>query len=97
MVDGGLGNFDVSVISSDLNDASGRSFASKEDDPIASGGSSSSYALTGFRWNEKNPNIQLYLNPTNIPSGIKAESARDAISAAASTWDDAVDKNLFTR
>lgn len=94
MVDGGLGNFDVSVISSDLNDASGSSYASKET-AKASGGSSSSYALTGFRWNEKNPNIQLYLNPSNIPPGIKAESARDAISAAASTWDDEVDKNLF--
>lgn len=95
MVDGGLGNFDVSVISSDLNDASGRSYASQEDTAKASGGSSSSYAFTGFRWNQKNPNIQLYLNPTNIPSGIKAESARDAISSAANTWDHAVDKNLF--
>jgi hypothetical protein len=97
MVDGGLGNFDVSVISSDLNDASGRPYASKEYNPIASsGGSSSSYVLTGFRWNQENPNIQLYLNPTDIPPGIKAESARDAISAAANTWDDAVHKNLFT-
>ena len=97
MVDGGLGNFDVSVINSDLNDASGRPYASKEYNPIASsGGSSSSYVLNGFRWNQENPNIQLYLNPTDIPPGIKAESARDAISAAANTWDGAVHKNLFT-
>ena len=95
MIDGGLGNFDMSVISSDLNDARSRSYTSKEKSDKASGGSSSSYALTGFRWNEKNPNIQLHLNPSNIPPGIKAESARDAISAAASTWDEVVDKNLF--
>lgn len=61
----------------------------------ASGGSSSSYLLTGYRWNQNDPRIQLYLNPTSSPSGITASSSQSAIAAAANTWDDAVAKNLF--
>ena len=59
------------------------------------GGSYSSYALTGYRWNQKDPQVQLYLNPTGTPSGLTPESSQSAISAAANTWDDAVGQNIF--
>ena len=97
MVEGGLGNFDVSVLDINFDEQSGISYASNVDDgdAIDSKGSASSYALTGFRWNQKDPNIQLYLNPTDTPPGIKVESARDAITAAANTWDGTVGQNLF--
>ena len=97
MVQGGLGNFEVSIVDLNFIDQPGISYADEKDDSdaIKSKGSASSYALTGFRWNQKDPNIQLYLNPTDIPSGIKEKSARDAISAAVNTWDSAVDQNLF--
>jgi hypothetical protein len=48
-----------------------------------------------LRWNQKDPKIQLYLNPSNAPSGMTDASTRDAIEAAANTWDDAVAQNLF--
>ncbi|MGB4698270.1 MAG: hypothetical protein WBH08_10565 [Methanothrix sp.] len=61
----------------------------------SSGGSYSSYALTGCRWNERNPQLQLYLNPTGTPSGLSTEASQNAIAQAANTWDDAVGENLF--
>jgi len=60
------------------------------------GGSYSSYVLTGYRWNQANPQIQLYLNTNNAPNGITATDTQSAVSAAANTWDDAVSSNLFT-
>jgi hypothetical protein len=62
---------------------------------LSSGGSYSSYALTGYRWNQRNPQLQLYLNPTDTPSGLGTEATRNAIAQAANTWDDAVSENLF--
>ncbi len=62
---------------------------------LSSGGSYSSYALTGYRWNQRNPQLQLYLNPTGTPSGLTTEATRNAIAQAANTWDDAVSENLF--
>ena len=61
----------------------------------SSGGSYSSYALTGYRWNERNPQLQLYLNPIGTPSGLITEATQRAIAQAANTWDDAVSENLF--
>jgi len=61
----------------------------------SSGGSYSSYALTGYRWNERDPQLQLYLNPIDTPSGLSTEASQNAIAQAANTWDGAVSENLF--
>ena len=92
-----MGGFDVSVLNFNLADAkkinevSGNSVSAA----TSTGGSSSSFLLTGYRWNTLNPKIQLYLNPTDTPTGLTSTSSGDAISAAANTWDDAVASNIF--
>lgn len=94
MAEGGIGNFDMSVLNMDLKAKSGEAYSSQNAAATA-GGSYTSYALTGCRWNQKDPKVQLYLNPTDTPSGLTAESSQNAISAAANTWDDAVGQNIF--
>jgi hypothetical protein len=87
----GIGTFDLNVFNKQAADSANYIQAS-----ATIGGSASSYDLTGYRWNQNNPQIQLYLNPTGMPSsGLTEASARDAIAAAANTWDDAVAQNLF--
>ena len=65
----------------------------------ALGGSSSSYAFTEpkWRWNTRDPKIQLYLRTDSLLTGegLTAAQAQSAITAAANTWDDAVGQNLF--
>jgi hypothetical protein len=96
VVDGGIGNFDVSILNTNLNAKDGVDYASQVAPATATaGGSYSSYALTGYKWNQKDPQVQLYLNPTGTPSGLTAASSQSAISAAANTWDDAVAQNIF--
>ncbi|MEI8003202.1 MAG: hypothetical protein WCG94_02590 [Methanothrix sp.] len=84
-VGGAVGSFDMNVFSRD-------NYAY---DQAALGGSATSYDLTGYRWNQNNPQIQLYLNPTGMPTSLTQASARDAIAAAANICDDAVAQNLF--
>ncbi len=96
VVDGGIGNFNVGILNTNLNARDGVDHASQVAAATAtSGGSYSSYALTGYRWNQNDPQVQLYLNPTGTPSGLTPESSQSAISAAANTWDDAVAQNIF--
>ena len=61
------------------------------------GGRSSAYVLTGYRWNTKDPQIKLTLkNDANLTGeGLSVSSASSAIAAAANTWDDATNQNLF--
>jgi len=59
------------------------------------GGSYSSFVLNGRRWNQNNPQIQLYYNSAGQPSNLKGDSVKSSIVAAANTWDDAVSQNLF--
>lgn len=61
------------------------------------GGRSSAYVLTGYRWNTKDPQIKLYLkSDSNLAGeGLSTTSASSAIAAAANTWDDATNQNLF--
>ena len=89
-VGGAVGSFDMNVFNREGADNYAYSQAAG-----TAGGSSSSYRLTGYRWNQNNPQIQLYLNPNDMPSGLTQASARDAIWAAANTWDYAVAQNLF--
>jgi len=51
--------------------------------------------LNGRRWNQNNPQIQLYYNSAGQPSNLKGDSVKSSIAAAANTWDDAVSQNLF--
>jgi len=92
--DSSLGSFSTSVLNMGLTGAKGAS-ASTKVATTATGGSYTSYKFTGFRWNTKNPKVQLYLNPKNAPSGLSATSTQQAIAAAANTWDNAVSANLF--
>jgi hypothetical protein len=61
------------------------------------GGSSSSYQLIGWRWNQEDPQIQIYLrDDANLRNtGLSAQQAQAAISSAANSWDSAVGQNLF--
>jgi hypothetical protein len=93
----GIGSFDVSVLSFDLAGEKETATASDiaESEMTFTGGSYSSFRLTGYRWNTLDPQIQLYLNPTDTPAQLTSTSTKDAISAAANTWDDAVASNIF--
>ncbi|MCX6680337.1 MAG: hypothetical protein NTX42_08235 [Methanothrix sp.] len=93
----GIGSFDVSVLNLGLNDAKGAAKVSttSKTATAVTGGSYSSYKLTGYRWNVLDPKVQLYLNPTGTPTGLTAASSQSAIAAAANTWDDAVAGNIF--
>ncbi len=96
LVDDGkaIGSFDMSVMNLDRSDELGTAQVSQAA-AAASGGSYSSYDLTGFRLNRKDPKLQLYLNPTDTPSGLNPASTQSAIAAAANSWDDAVAQNIF--
>lgn len=62
----GIGSFDVSVLNLGLTDAKGAAkvSATSKTAAVVTGGSYSSYKLTGYRWNVLDPKVQLYLNPT---------------------------------
>jgi hypothetical protein len=59
-------------------------------------GDPNSYKLAGWRWAD-NPNIQLYVKSDRYLSGerLTSSEAKNAISAAAETWDDATGQELF--
>lgn len=93
----GIGSFDVSILNLGLTDANGAATATNtaQKTIAVSGGSYSSYKLTGYRWNVLDPKVQLYLNPTGIPTGLTSTSSQSAIADAANTWDNAVAGNIF--
>ncbi|MDD2836114.1 MAG: hypothetical protein PHY05_08170 [Methanothrix sp.] len=92
-----IGSFDVSVLNFDLASEKETATASQitASEMTFTGGSYSSFMLTGYRWNTLDPQIQLYLNPTGTPAELTSTSTKDAISVAANTWDDAVAGNIF--
>ena len=93
----GIGSFAMSAMDIDLTEEKGEGAAQVSQAAAVAGGSYSSYALTGYRWNQKDPKVQLYLNPTGTPSGLTAASTQSAIAAAANTWDDAVSSEHLCR
>ncbi len=103
--DGGVGSFGLSAENTNTDvlamvDASGERKEASGGDMVSTsyqGGSYSSYALLNYRWNQQNPQIQLYLkNDANLANeGLSAQQAQAAISSAANTWDSAVAQNLF--
>ncbi len=93
--DGDVGGFDVNVLNLEKPEMESTDALTSTSAASTTGGSYSSYVLTGYRWNQANPQIQLYLNTNNAPTGITATDTQSAVSAAANTWDDAVSSNLF--
>jgi hypothetical protein len=94
-----IGSFDASVFNFNLHgekeDAKASASTVAASAIPSAGGSYSSFRLTGYRWNMLDPQIQLYLNPTNTPTSLTSTSSQEAVSAAANTWDKAVAGNLF--
>lgn len=54
------------------------------------------YALTGWKWNARNPNLKLYLRDDNLPATIDSTGASSAIKNAASLWDSKTRQALFS-
>ena len=91
-----LGSFDVSVLNLNRNGEEGAITSGVASSAVPSaGGSYSSFRLLGYRWKKLDPQIQLYLNPANMPADINSATSQAAISAAANTWDTATRGNLF--
>lgn len=63
----------------------------------ATGGNSNAYVLTGYRWNTKDPQLKLTLKTDSNLAGesLSTSAVQGAIAAAANTWDDATNQNLF--
>ena len=95
VVGDGIGTFDMNVLNLVPGAKDSAAPAAYQTAAQTAGGSYSSYALTGYRLNNVDPKVQLYLNPANAPSGMTEASTRDAIAAAANTWDDNVASNIF--
>ena len=64
----------------------------------SSGGNANAYVLMGRKWTQTDPQIKMYLtNDANLAkAGMSTTSALSAVSAAANTWDDATNQNLFS-
>lgn len=90
-----MGSFDLNVLNLEQAEKDDAAANSQSAAAQTAGGSYSSYVLTGYKWHLNNPQIQLYLNPNNAPSGVSAANSQQAIAAAANTWDDAVAQNIF--
>jgi hypothetical protein len=93
-----IGSFDMKV----SNRQSADDLSYGEAAAVPSGGYTSSYELTkdpdtgrNLKWTQNDPQIQLYYNPNNVPSGLTSTEASGAIAAAANTWDNTVAQNLF--
>jgi hypothetical protein len=98
-LDGGVGSFDVSAVNMDSSARAAAARDVPEESSIACD-SASSYdfaKISGnpYKWNQNNPQIQLYLKDNTVPSGVTGAQAQAAITSAANTWDDAVAQNLF--
>lgn len=92
-VPGGMGTFDMNAASLDAGVLADMGQVMTQ----AQGGSYSSYALTGYRLNTRDPKIQLYLkDDSNLQGrGLTGVQVQAAITNAANTWDDAVAQNIF--
>lgn len=63
----------------------------------ATGGRTSAYAFTGYRQNVRDPKLKWVLknDAYMTGAGLSASSVQSAIAAAANTWDNATNQNLF--
>ncbi len=99
MPNGNLGNFGVSATNTKTETVSSSDTSALLKSPAytADGGNANAYALLGRRWNMKDPQLKLVLkNDAYLTSeGLSASAVQSAITAAANTWDDATNQNLF--
>jgi len=63
----------------------------------STGGRSSAYTLSGYRWNTKDPQLKWVLkNDANMKNeGLDTVEVKKAIESASNTWDAASNQNLF--
>ncbi len=61
------------------------------------GGRSAAYVLSGWRWNQANPQLKFYLlHDSNIESeSLNIDEVQSAVTIAANTWDASTNQNLF--
>ena len=95
---GGLGSFGLSAANT-RNEmvSSGTSALLTGPAYDAKGGNANAYALYGYRWNTKDPQLKWVLrNDANMAAeGLSTTAVQSAISGASNTWDDASNQNLF--
>jgi hypothetical protein len=63
----------------------------------ANGGNQNACKLTGWRWNTLDPQIKMYLRDDAYlrKEGLDPVASKNAIAAAAQTWEEATSQNLF--
>ena len=96
---GGLGSFGLSAANTGKETVSSDTSALLIG-PVstgAAGGNANAYALSGYRRNTKNPQLKFVLkNDAYLTGeGLSTSAVKSAIVAAANTWDDASNQNLF--
>jgi hypothetical protein len=98
MTDGGLGSFGLSAANTGKETVSSDTSALLAG-PVskAAGGNANAYSLTGYRWNTRDPQLKFVLkNDAYLTSeGLNTRAVKNAITAAANTWDGASNQNLF--
>jgi hypothetical protein len=95
---GGLGSFGLSAANTGKETvSSGTSALLTGPVSTATGGNANAYLLTGRRWNTKDPQLKIVLkNDAYLTGeGMSTSAVQSAIAAAANTWDDASNQNLF--
>jgi hypothetical protein len=96
---GDIGTFGLSATNVDKGDVDSDTSMLQSGAAVTStGGNSNAYILTGRKWTQKDPQIKMSLtNNANLANtGMSPTSALAAVSAAANTWDDATNQNLFS-
>ncbi len=96
--DGGLGSFGLSAANTGKETvSSGTSALLTGPVSTGTGGNANAYLLTGLRWNTKDPQLKIVLkNDAYLKGeGMSTSAVQSAIAAAANTWDDASNQNLF--
>lgn len=66
-------------------------------DYTAEGGRANAYTLLGYRWNTRDPQLKWVLKNDAIlaAEGLSSIDVKNALEAAANTWDEASSQNLF--
>jgi hypothetical protein len=95
---GDLGNFGLSAtnIQKEIISSDAPALITKPE-TTADGGRDDAYALLGYRWNIKDPQLKFVLrNDANLAAeGISASAMQSVIASAANTWDVTSNQNLF--
>lgn len=99
---GKLGDFGVSTVNMEKksggNAGGGTPLYQLPENNDPYGGRKEAYLLTGWRWNQRDPQIKFYLKDDSNLKNEKLDPAavKTALEAAANTWDAATNQNLFS-